>query len=228
MPDTRGLYTSIIRVVIQLAVLAIANWLLTELPMIKAVVIPELPVPITAIISFIIGLGAIGVLLLFRRDFISRLRSSYPSFPQAATIASEGIILAIIVIAYTSFSACVQPLMKQFAWLYPVIFLAVALWPLIMLINTLYRSSGPIADWASTKLAGPPAVTENVAKCGSCGKLSPVSARFCPSCGCGIESSACSKCLQCGAVVKEQDKYCMLCGTRVEGNDQFDTKVSVE
>jgi hypothetical protein len=229
MPDTKGLYTSILRLVIQLVILAIVNWLLTELPMIKAITIPGLPVTLTSIISFIIGWIAIGVILVFRRDFIPRLRSNYPNFPQASTIVSEGITLVIIIIAYTMFDGSIRPLMKQLAWLYPVIFLAIALWPLYMLITTLYRSSGPIADWTSTKIsATPPPATENARKCAGCGKVSPAPAKFCTSCGAAMGDPACgSKCSKCGAVNNQQDKYCMNCGAPADENDQFDTRVSV-
>ena len=193
MPDNRGLYTSILRLAIQLVILAIVNWLLTELPMVKAITIPGLPVTITSIISFIIGWIAIGVILVFRRDFIPKLRSDYPKFPQAGTIVSEGITLVIIIIAYTMFDGSIRPLMKQLAWLYPVIFLAIALWPLYVLISTLYRSSGPIADWASTKIsAAPPPATENACKCSACGKANPQSAKFCASCGAAMGGLACT------------------------------------
>jgi hypothetical protein len=228
MPDTRGLYTSVLRLTIQLVILAIVNWLLTELPMIKAIAIPDLPVTVTSIISFIIGWIAIGVILVFRRDFIPKLRSGYPNFPQLSTIISEGITLVIIIIAYTMFDGSIRPLMKQLAWLYPVIFLAIALWPLYMLITTLYRSSGPIADWASTKIAAPPLAAESICKCEACGKVNPPAAKFCASCGAALCAVVCTcKCAKCGAINNQQDKYCMNCGAPGDGNDQFDTRVSV-
>ncbi len=229
MPDNKGLYTSILRLAIQLIILAIVNWLLTELPMIKAITFPGLPVTVTSVISFIIGWIAIGVILVFRRDFIPKLRSTYPNFPQLSTIVSEGITLVIIIIAYTMFDGSIRPLMKQLAWLYPVIFLAIALWPLYVLITTLYRSSGPIADWASTKIAAtPPPATEITCKCAACGKANHPSAKFCTSCGAATCALACtSKCAKCGTVNNQQDKYCMNCGAPLDGNDQFDTRVSV-
>lgn len=228
MTDTRKLYASIIRLAIQLIVLAIINWVLTELPMVKAITIPGLPVTITSMISLVIGLIAIFVLLLFRRDFVPGLRSKYPGFPQASTIVTEAITLSIIVIAYVACEGSIKPFMKQFAWLYPVIFLAVSLWPLYMLIATLYRSSGPIAEWASTRIA--PAITENIGeiKCPSCGKFSPFSARFCTSCGASTGTATCSvKCTACGAVNGQQDKYCRSCGALLDKSDQYDTRVSV-
>jgi hypothetical protein len=229
MPETRKIYASIIRLLIQLIVLVIVNWLLTALPMVKAISIPGLPVSITSIISFVIGLVAIIIILVFRRDFVAALQACYPNFPQAAIIVSEAITLAIIVIAYASFEGSVKPLMLQLSWLYPVIFLALALWPLYILITTLYRSSGPVAEWTSTKLApGHTASTDEV-KCPSCGKFSPYLAKFCTSCGASTGTIVCSdKCTSCGAVNRQQDKYCLNCGTLIDKNDQYDTRVSVE
>ena len=229
MPDTRGLYASVLRLLVQLIVLVIINWILTELPMVKAITIPGLPVTITSIISLVIGLIAVTVILTFRRDFIPRLHASYPGFPQAATIVSEAITLAVIVILYITCDGSIRPLMKQLSWLYPVIFLAIALWPLYMLITTLYRSSGPIADWASTKIAPAPTVgIDNELKCTSCGKLNPASARYCTSCGASTGTSvAGSKCVACGAVNRAQDKYCPNCGALLEENKEYDTRVSV-
>jgi hypothetical protein len=230
MPDTRGLYASVLRLLVQLIVLVIINWIITELPMVKAITIPGLPVTITSIISLVIGLVAVTVILVFRRDFIPRLRADYPGTPQAATIVSEAITLAIIVITYAMCEGSIKPLMKQFSWLYPVIFLAIALWPLYMLITTLYRSSGPIADWASTKIAPAPTMSiDNEIKCTSCGKLSPSSANFCTSCGASTGTSVCGgKCEACGAVNRAQDKYCLSCGALLEENKEYDTRVSVE
>ncbi|MCX6005970.1 MAG: zinc ribbon domain-containing protein [Chloroflexi bacterium] len=229
MPDTRGLYASVLRLVVQLIVLVIINGILTELPMVKAITIPGLPVAITSIISLIIGLVAVTVILIFRRDFIPRLRANYPGYPQAATIVSEAITLAIIVIIYVMCEGSIRPFMKQLAWLYPVIFLAIALWPLYILITTLYRSSGPIADWASTKIAPAPTVSiDNELKCTSCGELIPSSARYCTSCGASTGTSVSgSKCAACGALNRAQDKYCLNCGALLDENEEYDTRVSV-
>ncbi len=229
MPDTRGLYASVLRLVVRLIVLVIINWILTALPMVKAISIPGLPVAITSIISLFIGLVAVTVILVFRQDFIPRLRANYPGYPQAATIVSEAITLAIIVIIYVMCEGSIRPFMQQLAWLYPVIFLAIALWPLYALIMTLYRSSESIADWASTKIAPAPTVgIANELKCTSCGKLIPSSARYCTSCGASTGTSVSgSTCTSCGAVNRAQDKYCLNCGALRDENEDYDTRVSV-
>jgi hypothetical protein len=229
MPETKKLYASVIRLLIQLIVLVIVNWLLTALPMVKAISIPGLPVSITSIISFVIGLIAIIIILVFRRDFVAALQAKYPNFPQAAVIVSEAITLLIIVIAYASFEGSVKPLMLQLSWLYPVIFLALALWPLYMLITTLYRSSGPVAEWASTKIGQRPTAGMEEVKCPACGKFSPASAKYCTNCGVAAGTVLCSnKCTSCGAFNRQQDKYCLDCGALLDKNDQYDTRVSVD
>lgn len=228
MTDTRKLYASVIRLLIQLIILMIVNWVITELPMIKVLSIEGLPVSLASIISMGIGIVAIVILLLFRREFVPGLRSKYTALPQAGIIVSQGITLLIIVIAYASSEGVIMPLMKQFAWLYPVIFLAVSIWPLYMLIATLYRSSGPLSEWAATRMSS--SMTENLGeiKCPSCGKFSPASARYCTSCGASVGTMACdARCTACGATNRQQDKYCLGCGALLDKSDQYDTRVSV-
>ena len=229
MTKTRELYAPIVRLIIQLIVLAVINWILTELPMLRAISVPQLMISMQAIISLVIGIIMVVLLILFRRDFIPGLRSEYPKFTQAVDIVSAGINLAIIIVAYTMFDGALRPLMKQFAWAYPVIFLAIALWPLYILIFTLYRSSIPIADWIFTKITDNPAENQRQGiKCQSCGKGSPARAKFCPDCGASLTSPSDSvtKCAVCGAVKRPSDRYCMNCGTSIE-EEQYDTRVSV-
>lgn len=229
MPDTRKLYASVIRLLTQLIVLVIVNWILTELPMIKAITIPELPVSLVSLISLAIGIIAIAIIIRFRQGFVPQLNAVYPGFPQAGILVSEAITLLIILIAYISFESNLRLLMRQWAWLYPVIFLAVSLWPLYRLIITLYRSSGPIADWATTRLGPSPTESMDEIKCPSCGRLNPASARFCTGCGVSLATSIGGiKCPECGTYNRQQDKYCLNCGALIDTENQYDTRVSVD
>ncbi|MBN1375767.1 MAG: zinc ribbon domain-containing protein [Dehalococcoidia bacterium] len=196
--------------------------------MIKAIAIPGLPVSLISLISLVIGIIAIVIIVRFRQDFVPRLNADYPNFPQAGILVSETITLLIILIAYMSFENSLRLLMRQWAWLCPVIFLTVSLWPLYRLITTLYHSSGPIADWATTKLAPSPTESLGEIKCPSCGKFNPALARFCTSCGASIATSTYGiKCAECGTANRQHDKYCLNCGALIDTDDQYDTRVSV-
>ena len=95
MPESRGLFTLLVRLVVQFLILSVINLILINLPMLKAITIPGSPVTLPAIISLLIGAIMIGVLLGFRQDFVPMLRRSFRGSPQAATIASSAIILGI-------------------------------------------------------------------------------------------------------------------------------------
>ncbi|MGA2368348.1 MAG: zinc ribbon domain-containing protein [Dehalococcoidia bacterium] len=229
MPETRGLFTLLVRLIVQIIILSVINLILIELPMLKAITIPGSPVTIPAVISLIIGAIMIGILLGFRLDFVPMLRRSFTGFPKAATIASSAIILGVIITAYTMFGAAVRPLMFQFAWAYPVIFLIIALWPLFTLITSLYSSGKPIADWAAEK------ITQNSmnsqcegTRCTSCGNVCMPSAKFCPACGVCLvpQTENNTSCKACGAVNKSSYKYCLNCGAQIE-EEQYETRVSI-
>lgn len=228
LPESRGLFTLLVRLIVQLLILSVINLILIELPMLKAITIPGSPVTIPAVISFVIGIVMIGVLLAFRQDFIPMLRRSFSGFPQAATIASSAIILGIIITAYSMFEAAIRPLMFQFAWSYPVIFFIIALWPLFTLVTSLYSSGRPIADWAAEKITQNTMNGQEGTRCTSCGVAHVRSAKFCPACGVCLvlQTENNTSCQACGAVNKSSYKHCVNCGALIE-EEQYETRVSI-
>jgi len=229
LPDSRGLFTLLVRLIVQVLILLVINWILIELPMLKAITIPGSPVTIPAVISFVIGIIMIGVLLGFRQDFVPMVRRYFSGFPQAATIASSAIILGIIITAYSMFEAAVRPLMFQFAWSYPLIFFIIALWPLFTLITTLYSSGRPIADWTAEKIVQNTLNSQDDGtRCTSCGNVCVRSAKFCPACGVCLvpQTENNTSCKACGAVNKSSYKHCVNCGALIE-EEQYETRVSI-
>ncbi len=206
-------YRPVVRLAVGLIILAIINWVLTSLPMIKEVKIPWIPISAGAIVSVIIGIIMISVFLTFRRDFVPRLQSAVPSFPESGTIVEAAVNLGIITIAYTMFDDAILPFMGRFTWLYPVVFLLIAVWPLFTLVVTLYRSSDKIADLATGKIAE---VSGEFVKCASCGEIIPSSAKFCPRCSAEltwlVNNTATIKCGKCGAENKADYGFCFACG----------------
>lgn len=230
MPESRSLYATIIHLIVQLTILAIINWLLTELPMVRAISIPGLPVTIPAVISLAIGIIMIVIFLAFRQDFVPKLRLRYPGFLDLSAMVSDTVSLAVIIVAYTSFDDVIKPFMKEYSWAYAPIFLAIASWPLITLITTLYRSPGPVADWTSTNIS--PHTTSRTtpaSSCASCGGTSPAGAKFCIKCGAGLNHSKTDtvKCASCGAVNQCSAGFCMKCGAAIEEGAQYDTRVAI-
>jgi hypothetical protein len=206
-------YRPIVRLAVGLIILAIINWVLTSLPMVTALHIPWLPVSISAIISLIIGIIMISILLTFRQDFVPKLEQAMPSFKELADIAHAATNLVIIVVAYIMFGDAILPFMKQFAWVYPVVFLALAIWPLVTLIVALTGSSAKIADLATLRIAE---MRGEVLECPNCHAIIPGNASYCTRCrsklALVVTNISMTKCSNCGTENRNDDIYCLACG----------------
>ena len=155
----------------------------------------------------------IALFITFRRDFVPRLDAAMPSFSEAGTIVAAAVAIGIITIAYIMFDDVILPFMGRFTWIYPVVFVVIALWPLITLVVTLYRSSDKIADLVTGKIAE---ASGELVKCANCGEVIPSNAKFCPRCSVKLSlfvpDSGTIKCRKCGAENKAEDRYCLECG----------------
>jgi hypothetical protein len=229
MTQNRGLTSSIILLLVRIIILTAINVVLIELPMLKDISIPGLPLTIQSIISFVIGLIMIIVLVAFQRDFMNKMHSDYPAFPEVRTFISYALSLIIILVAYTMFDGAIRPLMPKYSWVYPVFFLVIALWPICKLVFMLVRNSRSIANWLSYKFGGEAVTEMKKNKCLACGEPTPYSAKYCPACGVLIASPGQNniKCIVCGTVSKCTSRYCMNCGTSLNGDEQYETRVSV-
>ncbi len=206
-------YRPVVGLVIRLIILGIIYWILTNLPMIKQLSIPQLPISTGAIVSIIIGFIMIAMLLNFRRDFAPRLQAAIPAFPESGTIVISAVNLAIITIAYTMFDDAVLPFIKQYSWVYSLVFVLIAIWPLYTLISTLYRSSDKIAELTTGKIAE---ASGELVRCSNCGELIVSAASYCPNCSTKLTvpttEIARINCSKCGAENRPQDKFCLACG----------------
>ena len=218
-------YRPLVRLVVGLIILAIINWILTSLPMVTALHIPWLPVSISAIVSLIIGIIMISLLLTFRRDFVPKVEQAMPGFKELADVAHSATNLAIIVLAYSMFDDAILPFMQQFAWVYPLVFLALAIWPLVMLIVVLIESSGKIADLATLRIAE---MRGEVLECPDCHAIVPSNASYCTKCSTKLElvvtNISTTKCSNCGTENRADDIYCLACGAPL--NSKQDTSES--
>lgn len=221
---TYEVYRPLIRLAVGLIILVLINWLLTSLPMISALSIPRIPVSINAIISMIIGIIMISLLFNFRQDFVPRLEQALPTFKELAEIVHAATSLGMIVVAYVMFDDVILPFMSRFTWVYPLVFLLIALWPLVILIVTLIRSSGKIADMATFGIAK---TRGEVLECPHCHAIIPGNASYCPNCSDKITVVAADgstiKCATCGIENRIGDTFCLGCGKPLSSKE---TKVS--
>jgi len=209
-------YRPVVRLVIGLLILAVINWILTALPMVKAVTIPGSPVSITAIISVIVGCIMIALLLNFGKEFSPKMQSALPTITEIGAMVSSAIALAVITIAYLMFKDAVMPLMKEFGWIYPLTFLVIAIWPLVTLITSLYKSSNKIADLAVVKIAE---ASGELIKCAKCSAYISSASKFCPLCSAPVTRTSAAdaviKCDNCGEVNSSEHIYCLACGKKL-------------
>jgi hypothetical protein len=103
MPLTRNIYGPLFRLITGLIILAVINWILTSIPMVKALSIPGLPITIAAIISVIVGIIMIVILLNFSRDVAPAMKHTWPAMPETGSIISSGVTLGLIIVAYLMF-----------------------------------------------------------------------------------------------------------------------------
>ena len=146
-----------------------------------------------------------------------------PSFKEVADIIHAATNIAIIVVAYLMFADAIVPFMKQFAWIYPLVFLAIIIWPLVALIVALYKSSDKIADQATFRIAE---IRGELIKCPQCQALIPGNASYCTRCSTklalllapGVDMI---KCITCGTENKSDDIYCLNCGTQLRSENDI-------
>ncbi len=219
MSFTRNIYGPLFRLITGLIILAVINWILTSIPMVKEFSIPGLPVTIAAIISVIVGIIMIIILLNFSRDFTPAMRYAWPSFPESGRIVSSGVTLAIIIVAYLMFDDFFRPFVGGYWWVYTLVFLVLAIYPTCILVITLYKGSGNLADIVTAKVAQG---RGELRKCPACGELVTSQAKYCPNCSSYLavpQVVRAVRCSNCGEENKAGANFCMFCATPLQGRE---------
>ena len=219
MVAKRDIYGPIIRVIIPLVVLALINVILNNIPMVRDLSVPGLPINASGIISAIIGIIMIGILLNFKRSFSPKIKELFPQFTESGKIVDSAILLIIIIVMYLMFRGLIVPFMGGMVWLYAVIFLLIALYPTYRLVRTLYKGSYQVSDIVTDKIAED---TGELVKCPKCGERVPGSAKFCPNCRAklGVPETTTIKCPKCGAENKSTSKFCLNCAAPLVKKDE--------
>lgn len=146
------LYRPLSRLVITLLILEVVNWTISQIPLLRGQVIPGVFISGRGIISAIIGVITIIVFLRFRKDFISRLRTSFPTLPQLGKMVSAAVNFGIIIITYSMFDVVILPFLRGFYFAYQLVFFLAALSFIYILTSNLYRSRDKITDLVSGRV----------------------------------------------------------------------------
>jgi len=194
--------------------------------MISDLSVPGLPFAIAAVVTAIIGIIMIVIFINFRRDFAPKLKEALPKFPESEKILRNAVTLAIIVIAYLMFQDLIRPLLGSSGWIYTLIFVLIALYPLYSLITTLYRGGHQVSDAVTVKIAQD---SGEVIKCQKCGEIVVSDAKFCPNCAAKLEVSPRTtlECKKCGTVNKASSKFCLNCARPLEGAEEQEEEFEV-
>lgn len=205
-----------IKLVISLIVLGIINAIVVRLPGID-VSIPGLPITIPTVVTTVIGVMMISMVLRFGYEVSPPIRGTFPSFPELAIIVANLVYLAAVGIAYTSFEGLVHPFLLDTPWVYPLVFLAIAILPVVRVASTLLGSVDKWSAWISGRISRVPG---ELVTCPECGKKIASDAEFCSSCGAklaGLKIEAgIRRCPKCGAELEPDATFCNKCGTKIE------------
>lgn len=212
----RNLIRVSISFAITLIVLAIIRAVVLKLPHMDEIVSRFLT--ISDIVVMIISVIFIVVIIVFGNILAGNAVLMLPIFPGIGSLINNIVILISIIIAYVSFDILVMPFFRQYdiAWLYPIIFLVLALIPIARIIYIFYTNSGNIAYLF--RRAKSPSLKGDIV-CSNCGAANPPGSEFCIACGKKLEEPIKNICPNCGAELAPGSVFCSNCGAKI-GKDQ--------
>lgn len=207
----------IIKFIIGLVVLLIIRAVVSSLPMIKDATIARFPLTPLQIAVVVVDTIIIVILLNFGREIGNSLRFAVEHFPKVGTIANLVVVLVAVSIAYGAYNRIGFLLPRNIHWIYPVIFIVLAVIPLYFLVMTIYRNIDKLTDLTVRRIE---TATKKHSICSNCGARLSANASFCSNCGQQIvkEEKVVEepvKCPECGATVDKDAKFCEECGSRI-------------
>ena len=126
--------------------------------------IPGTPVSFVAVVSATITLAIVGSLLLLAPTLAAIVRSTADGpesvVDDVASVVHLFVVLLAVLVAHAGLAPLIVPLLEGAAWVYDVVFLALALPPLVVLVARLYVSIDPLSELLAEKVAGSAASEE--------------------------------------------------------------------
>jgi len=217
----RNLIRVSISFAITLIVLAIIRAVVLKLPHMDEIVSQFLT--ISDIVIMIISVIFIVVIIVFGGILAANLTLMLPIFPGIGSLINNIVILISIIIAYVSFDILIMPFFRlhDISWLYPIIFLILALIPIARIIHIFYTNSGNIAYlFKRVKITSP---TGEII-CDNCGKANSPNSEFCWYCGKKLEKPVKNICPKCGAELTPGSVFCSNCGYKIENPENKEIK----
>ena len=172
-----------LRLIIILGVLWLLRTMLLILPGINN------PIFNTSITSFMVINVVIGVLMIFtvlkfEREINKPVKILQESSMELQTVIKCFIYLIVIGIAYSSFYPLVDGILPEYVWIFALILLVIAFFPLARIAVGFYYGIDKWVDFLSKKLVKTKQeLTENASKCPSCGAFLISDDIYCNKCG---------------------------------------------
>lgn len=212
--EVSNLVRRLVSFFITLIILIIIKAIVVKLPSMDILVFQH--ISIATIASAVISMIIIGMVLVFGQDVAVRAARILPTYPEANQLLNTIAVLIAIIIAYSAFNRILVPFLAKIdlTWLYPVVFLCIAILPIYRITTMLFTSSGRITDlFLGEKQAV--AVADTVV-CHNCGSRVP-DTKFCNRCGKELmrQGSNTVTCHQCGVKLNPGTKFCVNCAARV-------------
>lgn len=202
--------------VITLVILGIISAIITRLPGMETTIYEYITV--ADIASVVVSVVILVLVFIFGQDLAFRGSRMLPAFPEINPIINNITLIVVIIIAYKSFEKVLSPFLNELgiSWIYPVVLLCIAIYPVYRLIAVLFTSSGKVTDLIMGERQS--ASTGESVTCPKCGSVVAKS-KFCSRCGedmTQLEDKVGDTCKQCGAAMEKGAKFCVSCGAKVE------------
>jgi len=204
----------IIRLVVIVIFLGIVSFVVQRLPMLTDLTIPDLGMSASSLAKSIISLIMIIVIWGFGQEFAPQLQKALPGWPESASLIKYLVFLIAVLIAYGALLPLASRLLLGDIWIYQVLFVLLALFPVILGGLTLYKSVDKV-----TNLLGREASKMIDITCSNCGTLNPPTGKFCQKCGqelvLEVKKPTSKKCANCGTENSPEAGFCSNCGKAV-------------
>jgi hypothetical protein len=145
------LYRPLIKGAVGLLVLWFILIIIKDLPMFQDIYIQSIGLTVIALFEIIISILMILVLWNMGRELTPVLETNLPEWPQSIMFASSIIQLIILIIAYNALEPLAYNFLEEDFLIFKIVFLLLALYPLIRGGKALYDSVDVLMDLISAK-----------------------------------------------------------------------------
>lgn len=173
------------------------------------------------IAAAVISVAFIVLVAIFSKILSRIIGELLPLFPGIPSLINNIMLIIIIIIAYSSFDTFIVPffILHKIAWLYPIIFLLLAILPIYRIIVIIYRNVGNIVYLFRRKPTSSVKTGEGI--CPNCKAYIKNDAHFCSKCGTRIEKISkqeidINRCSNCGYEIDMESDFCSNCGAKIE------------